>query len=189
MARLIAKYQSIYLFIITLSIIGFITGLFYYKVQDSITKNEIRENVNMEETLENGFNNIGKRAKVIGGILICSLTVVLAFFNIFKCFTMPFEMGFIYSIIKVYKWKFVLLYLGVYYIITYFFTLILIRISISISINIVKLIIFRDRKIVSYIKRQVLKYLVVSGILLFYEFIIMIFSYNINLYLMTFIGS
>lgn len=187
MARLVAKYHSIYLFIITLSIIGFITGYFYYQVQEDNVKVEINETIDIENTLNNGFNNTFKRFKEIAVLFVCSFFIITILFNIFKVFTMPFELGFLFNLLKGYKFKFCLIYLGLYYLIPLIIMMILIRISLTLTVNIIKLLIFRDRKIFIYIKRQVLKYIIIGVFLIFYEFILSIFSYNINLYLMTFI--
>lgn len=188
MTRLVAKYHSIYLFIGTLSLIGFITGYFYYRVQEDSIKTEIIESINIEETLSEGFNNIFKRVKDYSILFGSSFLIIFIFSNVFKCFTIPFEIGFIFSLLSIYKWKFSIIYMGIYYIIPFLFMLILIRISFSLSISIVKYLIFRDSKLLRYIKVQCFKYLIIVFIAIFYEFIISIFSYNINLYLMTFIS-
>lgn len=187
MAKVIAKYQNIYVFIITLSLIGCLTGYFYYKVQDENIRNEIILEVDLKGTLDSGFNNMGRR--FIDGIkvFLCGLGIVTILFNVFKCFTIPFEIGFLFSMLKIYSFKFSLIYLLSYYIIPYLFMLVLIRISISISYNIVKYMLFRERKIYRYLRKQVIKFMIILFIMLFYEFIISIFSYNINLYLMTFL--
>lgn len=188
MTRLVAKYHSIYLFIVTLSLIGFITGYFYYKVQEDNVKVEIVESINIQETLNGGFNNIFKRFKEYFYLFGSSFLIIFVFSNTFKCFTIPFEIGFLFSLLSIYKWKFSIIYMGIYYIIPFLFMLVLVRISVSLSINVVKYLIFRDSKVLRYIKVQCLKYLIIVFMAIFYEFIISIFSYNINLYLMTFIG-
>ena len=48
MINLINKHRNIYLFITTLSIIAFITGIFYYKTQTQTIKNDIKESINIK---------------------------------------------------------------------------------------------------------------------------------------------
>ena len=59
--------------------------------------------------------------------------------------------------------------------------------GIKLSKNIIELIIFKDKLSIKDLKHNLKHYLIVSIILLFYEFLILIFSTNINSYLVTFI--
>ncbi len=190
MAKLIAKYQSIYLFLITLSIISFFIGYFYYQVQTPETKADIVATIDINKTLSTGFNNIPKRLKLSSKILINSFLILPVITNIAKSFTIPFEIGFLTNILRPYTFRFCFIYLNIYYIIPYLITLILIRISLCLSITIIKLIFTKNKKkLFPYLKRQILKYIIITIIFLTYEFLLSIFSYNINLYLMAIISS
>lgn len=187
MARNIAKYHSIYLFITILSLIGFITGFCYYKVQSDSIKQNIKESINIEEDLSSSSNNILKRIKSSASILVNSFFIITQISNISKIFINPFEIGFIFSFLITYNFKVSIIYITAYHIIPLLFTFILIRISLTVSLNILKLIITRDKKIIKHLKRLLIKYLLITSFLLIYEIIISIFSSNINSYLMTII--
>lgn len=187
MVRNIVKHHNIYIFIIILALIAFITGRIYYKVQPKETKEFIKETIAIEEDLTYSTNNIFKRCKDSFLILISSMFIITQIFNIFKIFKMPFEIGFVYSFLKSYSFKLAFIYSTLYQIIPLIITLILIRISITISYSIIEAIIYRKRITILKIKRLLKKYLIIFSILILYEIIIAIFSININAYLLTFL--
>lgn len=179
--------SNIYLFIIILSLIGLSTGYLYYETQSPSTKEELITKINIKEDLSHGVNNIPKRLKIILKILIYSITILPILINIFNIFYYPFQIGFILGILESFSIKLSLIFLTIYHIIPLLFTLILIRISIKLSKNIIELLIFKDKLSIKSIKHNLKQYLLVTIILLFYEFLIIIFSTNINSYLVTFI--
>lgn len=187
MINLINKHRNIYLFITTLSIIAFITGIFYYKTQTQIIKNDIKESINIKEDLKLGTNNIFKRSKEIFFIFISSIFIITIIFNYLKLFTMPFEIGFIFSFLTTYNLKFAIIYTLFYYLIPLLLSIILIRLSISLTYNIIKYLFKKERTIKKNIILISKKYLILSIITLLYEIIITIFSTNLNGYLMTII--
>ncbi len=175
-----------YIFLIIISLVGFISGFFYYKVQTKEVKTEIKETINLEESFSSGYNNVLKRTKKIGLIFIFSIFIITVVFNIGTIFIESFSMGFIFSFLSIYSIKMALIYVLFYIFIPLLFIVILIRIGLSITVNIVKCLMKRERmgKIVKILGS---KYLIIGGTLLVYEFLLSIFSYNINTYLMTFI--
>lgn len=187
MAKNIARHKNVYLFFIILSIIGFISGYIYYSIQPKNIKENTIENLNIKEELSSSINNIPKRIKKSSTILVCSIFFVTQLFNIFEIFYTPFQIGFIFNLLKTYSFKLSFLYNTIYLIIPFIFSIILIRVSISISINLIKLIFLKDKKIKKHIILLSKKFLLITLFQLFYEFIILIFSSNINSYLMTFI--
>lgn len=187
MVRNITKHKYIYLFIVVLSIIGFTSGYLFYTFQNEETKTKIIDEINIKGELNNSFNNLTKRAKEIGIVFISGILIIPEITNIFKIYYNPFEIGFIFNALKTYNIKFSLLYSLIYHIIPFIFILILIRLSFSISINIIKIIINKRKNIKFKRKLRILlkKYILISLIILFYEFLIFIFSGSINSYLMT----
>lgn len=185
--KYLLRHKYVYLFITVFSIIGFITGFFYYQTQPNDIKNDIKESINIEEDLQKGTNNISKRLKEIFIIFLSSILIITIINNYLKIFIEPFQIGFVFSFLTTYGLKFSLIYTIIYYIIPLLFILILIRISTTISLNIIKLIYKKDYKS----KRQLIiilkKYLLISLFLIIYEFFLSIFSTNINGYLMTII--
>ena len=179
--------SSTYLFIIILSLIGLSTGYLYYETQTNETKEELKKEINLTEDLSNGVNNIPKRLKQILKTLLYSITILPSILNIFNIFYYPFQIGFILNILESFSIKLSLIYISIYHIIPLLFNLILIRIGIKLSKNIIELIIFKDKLSIKDLKHNLKHYLIVSIILLFYEFLILIFSTNINSYLVTFI--
>ena len=169
MAKNIVKYHSIYLFISILTLIGFITGLCYYKVQNDSIKQNIKESINIEKDLSSGTNNILKRTKSSVNILINSFLIITQLSNISNVFIKPFEIGFISSFLSTYNFKLSIIYTTIYHIIPLLFSLILTRISITISINIIKLLIKRDKKTFKHLKLIFLKYILITSFLLIYE--------------------
>lgn len=179
--------SNIYLFIIVLSLIGLSTGYLYYETQSPSIKEELTAKINIKEDLSHGVNNIPKRLKIILKTLIYSITIIPVIINIFNIFYYPFQIGFILSLLETFSIKLSLIFITIYHLIPLIFTLILIRVSFKITKNIIELIIFKDKLSIKNIKSNLKQYILVSLILLFYEFIILIFSTNINLYLVTFI--
>lgn len=175
-----------YIFLIIISLVGFISGFFYYKVQTKEMKTEIKETINLEESLSSGYNNILKRTKKIGLIFIFSIFIITVVFNMGTIFIESFSMGFIFSFLSIYSIKMAFIYVLFYIFIPLLFIIILIRIGLSMTVNIVKCLLKKERmgKIVKILGS---KYLIIGGTLLVYEFLLSIFSYNINTYLMTFI--
>lgn len=188
MARNLAKYRNIYLFISILALIGFICGFFYYKVQSPVIKENIKESINIEEDLNSGFNNIFKSSKKSLLILGSSILIITSIINVSKIFYEPFLIGFIFSFLCSYNFKLAFIYCFFYQLIPLLFFLILIRVGFTITLDIIKIIITREKKKIHHLKMIIIKYFIILLCLLIYEFIISIFSLNINAYLMTFIS-
>jgi len=187
MIKLYRSHKSIYLFIITLSLIGFITGFLYYKTQTTETKSSIKTSINIEEDLKTPTNNITKYLKQSFIIFILSLLIIPELYNIIQIFIKPFELGFIFSFLLTYNFKLAILYTLIYQFIPLVFTLILIRLSINISYNILNILITKNNQIGVKTKKILKKYLLIVIFLIFYNFLISLFSTNINSYLMTII--
>lgn len=189
MVRNIVKHRNIYIFIIVLSLIGFISGIFYYKVQSNDTKEYIKNTINIENDLDSRFNNVFKSAKKSFLILGSGVFFLFIFMNVAKVFFEPFVIGFIFSFLMSYSLKMALIYSLFYQFIPFLFMIILIRVSFTISGLVVRIVFRRERRSILKFKRILLKYFIIMAFLLFYEFIIFIFSANINAYLMTFLSS
>lgn len=181
------KYKYIYLFIVVLSLIGFISGYMYYNIQSDNTKNEIINKIDITNELSTTTNNIPKRLKETSIYLLSSITIIPEISNIFKIYYDPFQIGFIFNTLKKYGIKFSFMYNLVYQLIPLLFKLILIRITITITSNIIRFIFKKDINLKRKIKLLIKKYLIISMTLYFYEFLVFIFNANINTYLMTII--
>jgi len=188
MQKNMLKYRNIYLFIIILAFIGFLCGFFYYKVQSVEVKENIRETINMEEDLKKGSNNIFKSLKKSFIILGSGMLLITQVANLIKVFLEPFEIGFIFSFLLHYHFKMAIIYMFIYHLIPLFLLFILIRVSVTLSIDLIKLILVRNKKDFHHFKLILTKYFIVTGFLLFYEFVIALFSTNINAYLLTFLN-
>ena len=188
MSKVLKKYKNIYIFILILSLIGLSSGYIYHKVQPTKTKEELIESINIEEELTHTINNIPKASMIIIKTLLYSILIIPQLINIFNIFYKPFQIGFILNMLETYSLKFSLLYVSIYHILPLVFSLILIKISLIISKNIIELLIYKDKLSIKHLKQQLKKYLIISIIYLFYEFIIIIFSSIINSYLMTIIS-
>ncbi len=187
MAKNIVKYHSIYLFIVTLSLIGFISGYAFYKVQSIETKNNIKEAINLEEELSTGNNNIIKSIKNSSCILINSIFIITIIINISNIFIKPFEIGFIFCFLNTYSLKLSIIYSVSYLVIPLIFSFILIRVGLTISTSIISILVTRDKRKFAHLKLLFTKYFLISFFIILYELIIAIFSSNINSYLMTFL--
>ncbi len=187
MQKNILKYHNIYLFIIVLAFIGFLCGFFYYKVQSAEVKDNIKTTIAIEEDLGQGSNNIFKSIKKSFFVLGAGLLVLTQISNLIKIFYEPFEIGFIFSFLLHYNLKMAFIYTLLYHLIPLFFLFILIRISITISIDLIRLILVRSKKDFKHFKLILIKYLIIAGFLFFYEFIIALFSAQVNAYLLTLI--
>ena len=179
--------NNIYLFILILSLIGLGSGYTYYQVQTIEIKNELITMIDLKEELSSGVNNIPKRFKVIIKTLINSLLVIPQLVNLFNIFYMPFQTGFVLNLLDDFSLKFSLIYIFIYHIIPIVFNLFLIKISFNISKALIELLLYRDKLGISILKRYLKRYVVLSFVFIFYEFIVWIFSSNINAYLVTFI--
>ncbi len=159
----------------------------YYQVQSTNTKQELTTKINIKEELTKGVNNIPKRFKQISKTFIYGITIIPQVINIFNIFYIPFEIGFILNLLESFSIKLSLIYITLYHIIPLLFNLILIRISLSLSKSIIELLIFKDKLSTRTIKYHLKKYFLISILLIIYEIFILIFSTNINAYLVTFI--
>lgn len=185
MVKNIAKHKYIYIFITTLSLIGFISGYIFYSIQSTSIKENTLSQINIKEELSSNINNTSKRIKKSITIFIYSIFIITQIYNIFDLFYSPFQSGFIINLLKTYSFKFSIIYSSIYLIIPILFQIILIRISINISINIIKLFILKERKIKQKTITLIKKYFLITIMNIFYEILITIFSTNINAYLMT----
>lgn len=181
------KYKYLYIFLVLIAIIGLVSGYIYFDIQPQNIKQESIELINIKNELNSSINNIPKRIKFISKTLIYSFFIIPQLYNIFETFYKPFQIGFVFNLLKNHSLKLSLIYNLTYNLIPLIIYLILIRISISISINIISYIIFKENKKINIIKKLLKKYVLISIFILLYEFIIIIFSNNINAYLMTLI--
>lgn len=179
------KHRNIYLFLYLLAIIGLITGIKYYEIQNSTTKEEIKNQINIKEELSKRTNIILKESKDILKTYLCGLTIIPQIFNIIDVFYEPFKLGFISKYLLQYNAKFTFYYTLFYQLIPLIFYIILIRISISISKSIISWLIYRNTQYKNKIIQLSLKYFIISLILFLYSIILFIFSININEYLLS----
>lgn len=183
----LTKYKYLYTFLSVLALIGFISGYIYYSIQPETIKESTIQTINIKEELSSPFNNIKKRTATTLKTFINGIFIIPQIKNIFNIFYTPFQIGFIFNILKNYSIALSSIYILIYFIIPFAFTFVLTRISLTISYNIIRAIILKNKKYYKEIKKLIKKYLLISLILLICEVIITIFSSNINDYLMTFL--
>lgn len=182
------KYKNIYIFISLLSLIGFITGYKYYSYQSKETKTQIQDSLQIKEELNGRINNLFKRIKNHIIIFICSIFIIISVINVFKIFFDSLSIGFIFNILKTYGTKFSLIYINLYHIVPLIFQLILIRISFTITKLIIGSIIYqKDKIIVNKLKLIIKKYILIVIFSCLYEIFVIIYSANINNFLLTLI--
>lgn len=181
------KYKYIYLFIVILGTIGLLSGYFYYNAQNDQIKETIHNTINIEEELSSTTNNIFKSLKDSSIYLVSSITIIPEAINIFNIYYEPFEVGFIFNTLKPYSLKFTSLYTLIYYLVPLLFKLILLRLTMTITYTIIKYIFKKQKSEQKKLKLLLKKYLLITFILIFYEFILFIFNANIHRYLMTFL--
>ena len=70
------KRRNIYIFLITLSIIGLVTGFLYYEFQPKNIKTDIINKLNIQDELNNRINNLPKRIKETSKILFYSVLII-----------------------------------------------------------------------------------------------------------------
>lgn len=92
------KYRNVYVFIIILATIGFISGYIYFRVQPQDVKDNIISSYNINENLDKRVNNIKKRLINNGKILGFSVLIIPSVLNVFNIFYEPFQIGFIFNI-------------------------------------------------------------------------------------------
>ena len=177
------KYTNIYVFIVVLSLVGFIAGYSYYHFQSDELKSDIRENYNLEDNLNRRVNNIGKRVIEHSKKFIYSIFVIPSIVNVFNIFYEPFQCGFLFNIFND-NLLFSFLFVSLYYFIPLIFSLILIKVGFTLSKRIILLIVnHKDRYARSNCKKIILKYLIIFIISLIYEIIIFMVSRGVNSYL------
>ena len=181
--------HNINLFILILSLIGLSSGYIYYQIQDQQTKDELINAIDIKDELNSGINNIPKRIKIVTKIFFYGLTLIPQIINVFNIFYMPFEIGFILNLLESFSLKFSVIYITIYHIIPLIFTLLLIRISLKLSKFILELLVFKDKISIKNLRCSLKKYIFVSLLLFFYEFLLLIFSKNINTYLVVFFNK
>lgn len=187
MLKMIIKYQSIYIFLIGIILIGLITGNIYYKLEPQSEKENIKNNINITETIQDKSLNILTNIKYIFLIYISSILILPELLSITKLFYESFKIGFILNIIKTINPKCLIIYLLIYEIIPLIFLIILNRISLSISYNNLKIIIRKDNKTKITRKKLIKKIILITIIYILYIFITILFKSIINNYLLTLI--
>lgn len=185
MTKLISKYKNIYIFLVTLSFLGYISGYFYYQIQPKDTKDNIKETMSIEESLENRVNNLPKCLKSSFQIFLNTLLIIPVILNVFSIFYKPFQIGFIFHVLEQYNIKLSIIYTTVYLLIPIIFNLILIRIGITFISSIIKNLFYNNKSNRTIIKKSFKKYLLISILSIIYEIIIIIVSPIINTYLMA----
>ena len=183
------KYKYIYLFIVILATIGFISGYLFYNIQDNETKENIQNEINIQEELNTTTNNTFKRIKESSLYLVCGLTIIPEPINIFNIYYEPFTTGFIFNTLKSYGFKFSIIYTSIYYLIPLIFKIILLRITMSISYINLKYIFKKNKSDLKRLKLLLKKYLLITIFLIFYEILIFIFNPHLHSFLMTILSK
>ena len=182
------KYRNVYVFVIILATIGFISGYIYFRVQPHDVKDNIINSYNINENLDKRVNNIKKRLINNGKILGFSVLIIPSVLNVFNIFYEPFQIGFIFNIFNDHL-GFSLLFILIYYIIPLIFSLMLIKVGFTVSRRIINCLFDRNnRKNKEYLKTILLKYLIIFSASIVYEIFIFIFSKSINSYLLSYLS-
>ena len=185
MITLIKHSKTSIIFFSIITFLGLITGYKFYTYQEQETKTKIIETLNIEENLSYKTNNILKDLKDIFIILISSILIIPTIINIFNIFYKSFQMGFLFNILNNISTKLSLTYLTIYKIIPFIFLTLLTIKGIKISYNILKYLITKNKEITNSILRILKQFIVLSSILIIYEFILFLYSEIINKYLIT----
>lgn len=181
------KYRNIYIFIITLSFMGFISGYNYYRIQDSNLKTKAIESLNLKENLKKPVNNIIKNGKKCIKPIIYGIFILPQIINIVCTFYEPFQIGFIFNLLCTYNLKFSFIYIFLYHLIPLIILLFLIKISFAISKDIIKYIIWKNQIDKKHLKLLIKKYIIILLFEIMYEILILFFSTNINAFLISII--
>lgn len=185
MITLIKHSKTSIIFFSIITFLGLITGYKFYTYQEQETKTKIIETLNIEENLSYKTNNILKDLKDIFIILISSILIIPTIINIFNIFYKSFQIGFLFNILNNISTKLSLTYLTIYKIIPFIFLTLLTIKGIKISYNILKYLITKNKEITNSILRILKQFIVLSSILIIYEFILFLYSEIINKYLIT----
>lgn len=187
MRKQLIKQKNIYIFIITLTIIGLISGYLYYQFQPLNTKTTIIESLDIKSDLNNRVNNLPRTLKSSSKIIIYSILILPSIINIFNIFYEPFKIGFLFNLLNTYSIKLSLIYTLIYLIIPLLFTIILTKVGFTIIYSLVKKIIYYKKETWSRVIILLKKYFLISIFSYTYEIIVIVISLNINSYLMTFL--
>ena len=185
MITLIKHSKTSIIFFSIITFLGLIAGYKFYTYQEQETKTKIIETLNIEENLSYKTNNILKDLKDIFIILISSILIIPTIINIFNIFYKSFQIGFLFNILNNISTKLSLTYLTIYKIIPFIFLTLLTIKGIKISYNILKYLITKNKEITNSILRILKQFIVLSSILIIYEFILFLYSEIINKYLIT----
>lgn len=185
MITIIKHSKTSIIFFSIITFLGLITGFKFYTYQDTETKTKIIETLNIEENLSYKTNNILKDLKDIFIILISSILIIPTIINTFNIFYKSFQIGFLFNILNNISIKLSLTYLTIYKITPFIFINLLTIKGLKISYNILKYLITKNKDIISIILRNIKHFLVLSSILIIYEFILFLYSEIINKYLIT----
>lgn len=185
MITLIKHSKTSIIFFSIITFLGLITGYKFYTYQEQETKTKIIETLNIEENLSYKTNNILKDLRDIFIILISSILIIPTIINIFNIFYKSFQIGFLFNILNNISTKLSLTYLTIYKIIPFIFLTLLTIKGIKISYNILKYLITKNKEITNSILRILKQFIVLSSILIIYEFILFLYSEIINKYLIT----
>ena len=187
MLQILKKHQSIYLFFIVLSLVGFISGFQYYSIQSDSLKSDIYEEYNLKDNLSVSNSNLWKSFRLVLTILLCGIFVLPQIFNLFGSFYYPFQLGFLFSFLHSIHYKLALRYFCFYHLFPFLCFILLLRISFSISKEVIGFFLYRKRKYFIRIQLLCYKYLFISFFYLLYQFVISIFSLSINNSLIPFL--
>lgn len=165
------KLNNITTFILTLSLIGIISGFSYYK----LSKDEITSNIDIKESINQRPKIINNLTKPIS-ILIFSILLITSIINVVEVFYKSFTTGYLIAFLLSINLKTSIYYNLIYQIIPLLLELLLIITSIKISKNIItKLILNKGR-----IKILIKKYFLLSSFYYIYIILTYIFSLTIN---------
>lgn len=185
MLTLIKRSKTTLIFFTIITLLGLISGYKFYTYQPLETQHSIQEQLNIEDNLSYKTNNILKDLKDILIIIISSVLIIPTIINIFNIFYKSFQIGFIFNILNNINTKLSITYLTIYKIIPYIFIIILTNKGLKISYNIIKYLITKNKDTSHKILTLLKQFIIISSILIIYEFIIFLYSEIINKYLIT----
>ena len=181
------KYKNIYVFIIILSLIGFISGYKYYDIQEEDIKTSAISSLNIKENLKKPINNILKNGKKSLKPIIYSAIIITQPISIINIFYEPFQIGFVFNLLNTYNIKFSMIYIFTYHLIPLIILLFLIKVSFTISKYLIKFIIWKNINDKKHLLLIIKKYFIILSFELIYDIVILFFSSNINSYLISII--
>lgn len=186
MVNTMKKYLNLYIFILIITITGLIFGLLFYSFLNKEIKLDIINNYNITNELTSNTNLFKNNIIFFITIFISSISIIGLFIILFKIFYESFCLGFIIKMFSIYKFKFNIIYITLYYLIPLIFKYFIIIISIRIIYREIRLLFDiknpkRKRELIKCYK----KIIIIFIIQLIYDLIIFLYSGFINNYLVS----